>query len=298
MSDSHISMDDLAALANGSIDPMQIGKVSLHLAGCEACRTLAAEILPLDAAAASLIGEATGSDARRPYRYAWLAAAAAVVVVAGAFWWLHGPADASRSHAVVATRPVAAAVPDAIDPPPEWLALQRDRTELRGTAHQGRSHASIVAPDGVIVEELEPLLRWTAPRDAECVVSVFEATRLVATSGALNANQWRVDRALVPGHTYTWQVAIGSGRAPLIIPAPPDPPARFTIVDAAAARRLRALAAKDPANHLSLGIAAARAGLQQRAIEELARVPPGTPAFDAASRLAANIRSWPRGQRM
>ncbi len=148
--------------------------------------------------------------------------------------------------------------------PPLAPELKTVRGTLAGETEE--PGLRIAAPLAPIVRERQPRLAWTSRDPAEGFVVHLE--RL--SSGALlsspplpaAARSWQPPAPLVPGAIYEWQVqAMQGGAAVDQAPKPPEPEARFQVLDAAAEKALR----EATGSELSIGMAYARAGLVQEA---------------------------------
>jgi len=144
--------------------------------------------------------------------------------------------------------------------------LRGDRERRRGK-REGDSELGVVAPLGV-VEDTRPMFRWTSNRDASWVVEVFDASyRRAARSGTLTATRWRPEAPLRRGAVYSWQVFETSSGGESTAPAPPEPPARFRILDERSAAELRD--ARTTRSHLAAALVYAREGILDRAASEM-----------------------------
>ena len=145
----------------------------------------------------------------------------------------------------------------------------------------------VVGPAATVVRGPSPTLRWTAAAaDARYVVTVQGPSGDTFSSPSLDRVEWTPDRPLAAGATYTWQVAASVRGRELIAPLPPEPPARFSVLDAAAATRLGAVRE----SRLVRGILFASAGLMDDAERELGGVGEKDPGFDVAQALVMQLR--------
>lgn len=149
--------------------------------------------------------------------------------------------------------------------PPE---LRRERGTLAGAA-DGTSGLQVTSPLGRIVRERQPRLAWTA-KDPAVDHYVVQLQRLrdgeLISSPALpgTAREWQAPAALTPGGIYEWQVqALRAGETIDQAPRPPEPEARFQVLDAAHEAELRA--AENGRSELGIGMAYARAGMRAEA---------------------------------
>lgn len=280
LEDQHPDLEtELFAYAEGALPPDRSALVAEHLRECARCRE--------DVEDARQLAPRSQPRSRWPMVTVVAASLAAVALL------LMTRDDVQRTPAPHNPVLQTATIPSTAAPTPpryaraEWDALVRDAragkpfalprelTSLRGEAYVLRGvggDAARLVPAGVIVESSRPELQWTAPKNARSVVTIFAGDSEVARSGELQANRWRPDRDLPRGVTYTWQVELRVGDDIQIVPAPPAPPARFRIIDAATAAALDAAKRAHPNDPLLLGLLYARAGLVSDARETLGRV--------------------------
>jgi hypothetical protein len=279
----HPDASSLAAYADGTLhDP----DLQAHIDACPRCREDVADLAEMRAPLAG----------RRP-RFAYAAAAAAAIAIAGgAVLLLRSPREVPRPPARhIAAAPAYAradwndAVRDAVRTgavaPPRILTDLRPPPErLRGS---GRARAAVLSPAGVIVESTRPRFTWTPVARARYVVSVFDGSREVANSGVLTSPSWTPPFSLPRNAALTWQVEARRGAATEILPYAPASPAMFRILDEATAGDLAEAQRRYPNDHLLLGVLYARAGLQQRAEEELR-----ASTSPAAARIREGVGEW------
>jgi hypothetical protein len=142
----------------------------------------------------------------------------------------------------------------------------------------------------VVLVTDRPRFRWHAG-GARAVVSIFDGPRRVARSGLLNVSEWTPDSPLPRGRTYQWQVELRNG-TPHIVPAPPDPPAAFRVMDEPSLQELSAALRERPDDHLLLAVLYARAGARSDAAKELAAYRAAHANDAAARQLAESLQSW------
>ena len=179
-----------------------------------------------------------------------------------------------------------AAVRDAV--PSGKIHLPASLTELRaaGAELAGapiRSDAfRVIAPVGTMTEN--PVLRWSAATGATGYrVNLSGSGGGLITSPLLPANEtrWTPTEILSPNETYEWEVeALRDGELLTKAPAPPEPEARFRVLDAVTMSALAEERAKFGSSHLIMGLTYAKAGLVPEArgeFEQLARENPQSP---------------------
>jgi len=229
----------------------------------------------------------------------WYAVAAAVVIaIIGTIALLvQRPAAPARVVHVVA-RPAARAVLDPvvtqtlnegrIAPPPSLAELLQVDV-ARGTTTDAA--AEPVAPDRVVVSSVRPRFQWHRRSGERSVVRVFHRNEEVGHSTELTGDEWKPAFDLQRGDTYSWQVELTSDGKTRVVPAPPQPPAMFIVLDQAQWNQIEQARATTPTDHLRIGVLAARAGLREDAEKELIEAS-RQPAADA--RIGALIESLQR----
>jgi len=152
--------------------------------------------------------------------------------------------------------------------PPIIAELRPAADVLRGSAV---SNGDVLKPGGEVLESAQPGFTWPAEKGARYVVSVFDEKRHpVAESPELKTPTWTPPSPLARGVVYSWQVEVRKGSDITTLPVPPAPPLRFAVLAEAAQREIDDARRRFPADHLLLGTLYARAGVVQRAREELA----------------------------
>lgn len=272
---------------DGTLDAAGREIVETHLEDCASCR-------------------AEGEDLRRLRRSAprprfvqrWGSVAAALVVVAAGAVLMSRRPPAPEAPPPTRTVPRAAATPAYANP--EWSALVADAVRTRRLPTAGGLEAlrpaadplrgggsgdvGSLSPAGVVVGTARPRFRWVAPDGkATYVVSVYDGSAEVATSGALTATEWTPPSDLPAERTLAWQVEVTGVAQPFVMPAPPAPPALFRVAPAADRAQIEAALARFPNDHLLHAVLYARAGLVAEAEAALQR------AVAAGDRRAGNI---------
>lgn len=237
----------------------------------------------------------------------WLLTAAAVLFAAGlgvvaARFALTGRGDASNPpSSTVAARPDVAGlealteterrlVVDALHrgyaEPPASLARPPSGALMGGPSV--RPAFAPLAPLHTVTIADRPVFRWQALADArEYVVTVTDGRFTPVREGTTRETHWTPAVPLPRGATYRWQVTALRGADSLTAPAPPQPEAAFTVMDAESAQRLQKLTATHPNAHLVRGLLYLHAGARDEAEDELGRVA----ATDAYAPVAATTLS-------
>ncbi len=282
--EEHPDLEDvLFRYADGSLDDLeQRAEVDAHLEHCARCREDVSDAV----AARRSIGQ-------RHRRIPWLVAAAvAAVVVAAALWWPRSEQPMTRPsvHPEWNALLQQARTMRRVDPPPTFRALQVEREILRG--HPAPHAGGTFSPSGTLVETQQPAFRWPAAKHASYVVSIYEKEKEIARSPALLDNRWTAPQPLARGVTYVWQLTVRGTGGVTILPAPPDPPALFTVLGTKDAANLDEARRRFPGDHLLLGVLYARAGVRDRAEEEIGRWIATHPADAVARDLLSSIQGW------
>ena len=270
----HLDADSqLIPYVDGELDEADREVVESHLEDCTLCR---AEVDDLRA-----FREPAVRRGRTFARFVAAFAAGIVLLLAIAIVSRRQPEPVPPATTAEETSPPVTSMevkPAARDP--KWAALVAetvarrrlpypdDLDELTSPNDVLRGHAkpaSTVSPAGIVVDDARPRFSWPAVEGATYVVAVLEGDEVVARSPVLEVEQWRPDRLLRRGRTYTWQVTATRDGTKSIIPAPPAPAARFRIVDDAAHRALHDALAAAPRDRLLHAILYARAGLRENA---------------------------------
>jgi len=303
---AHVEDEELFAFADGTLPPVESEIVASHIEECDLCRDDLADLRRLRAL----------RPPRRTIRWAIAAIAASLAIAFGALL-ITRTNDTPPS--LVERRPLrppnrqrpaaeAAAAPQtAIAPHGRWSTLV-ETALATGIARPAildvvqfpvealRSDEKpetgfTISPMGTAIDDTRPTFRWALPAPMRAVVYVFRDGREVARSPELTATRWKCDRELARGATYRWQVTLGDDER--IIPAPPQPPADFHVIDDAAYAELAEARQQHPGDHLLLGVLYARQGMVGTAESELRSyaVQHPDPKID---RLIRTVRSWKR----
>jgi hypothetical protein len=175
--------------------------------------------------------------------------------------------------------------------PPEVAALRGTRGTLLGP-EADRAAFGVRSPVGTRVRGDRPTFRWQAHPDARrYVVAVFdESLARVARSPAVRGTEWTADVPLRRGRTYLWQVTATTPSGAALAPAPPEPEARFRVLDEREAAELDRALAEAGDSLLARGVALARAGVTGEAEEALAALAAANPDVAVARALLDDLR--------
>jgi hypothetical protein len=289
---------DLTRYVDGTLPFDEQERVEAHLGVCERCSE---DVEDLRAVARSLRPATDFASRRRLF----LAVAATLIVVLTAIVLLRPhptPQSPPSRSTVIRTEPprpaapplkpeweslVAAALRTGRVPMPDGLReIHTSRETVRGEAEPRRD---AVSPAGEVVETDRPVFTWPAPKGAKSVVIIYRDDDQLAVSGTVRGNTWTPSKPLPRGVPLVWQVELRGQGHPRIIPAPPDPPAMFRIIDEASLEDIEAAKRLHPDNDLLIGLLSARAGLRHRAIESLRRHAAKRPE-DA--KLLRSVETW------
>ena len=146
--------------------------------------------------------------------------------------------------------------------PPDLAQLRGDGDALRGP---NGAPAAALAPAGIVVDDTRPRFSWPERRGATYVVLLFDGDEEVARSPELAAAEWRPERPLQRGRTYTWQVEVRRDGRLDVLPPPEAPQARFRIAGEREHRDIEAARRAHPDDALLHAVLYARAGLEAEA---------------------------------
>lgn len=308
---SHLSYEQLLDWTEGQANP----ETREHLALCRSCRADAEDLSKFKtelkkAREPRLLTRA----ARAPF---WLAVAA-VLVLAVSVSLLRTPPPQPRVAALVSLRdgqgsielmpggeirsaqPIPAQygtlVADVLRSGKLELgaratSLERKRGVLMGPggSEQGSGFEPL-GPVATAVLDDRPRFRWRVPAGASGFqVSVFDGDyRKVAESPLLGAIEWRPEKPLERGKTYSWQVTAKLAGRALRFPEPPAPEAVFLVLSAQDAGEVEALRAQG-GGHLLLAAAYARYGLRDLARTEVAALAAQNPSSTLPRQLLESL---------
>ncbi len=271
--------NDLVRFVDGTLPFDEQERVEAHLGVCERCRQ---DVEDLRAVVRSM-RPARDLGPRRLL----LAVAATLLVVLMAILFLRpqpAPGPPSPSTGIRVTPPS-----PPTEPPlkPEWESLvtetlrsgrvlmPRALREIRPSEEtvrtEGQSRRDAISPAGEVIETDRPTFRWPPPKGAESVVFIYRNDDELAVSEPLPGNTWTPSKPLPRGVPLVWQVELRGQGKTKIIPAPPDRPAMFRIIDESSLQEIETAERLHPGNDLLIGLLSARAGLKQRAIDALRR---------------------------
>lgn len=146
---------------------------------------------------------------------------------------------------------------------PANIAVLRGQKSPESGAGDNAAAFGPTTPVGTAVIEARPQFSWTPSAGAtRYSVSVFdERFREVAKSGPLKTTTWTPRRDLPRGRVLGWRITAVSRDQTAISPAPPQPDARFVVLDAATVARLGKERKRLATEPIALGLVLAKAGL-------------------------------------
>jgi len=304
----HPGYEAIEAYVDGTLEPAERARIE-ELA--ELLPAVAEDIADLDAVRRAVGSERAPSRARRNVQWAGVAAAAAAGFVAAV--WIgvrqNEPAPAPQANAA-ATAPASmfagvnvsnderTAVENAmatgkLNIPAAVAALNAKAGTLLGPAAP-RNPFNPVAPVATAVLSTRPTFEWSAGNADSYTITVFDDTFTEVARGArVSGTSWTPSIDLPRGAIYRWQVTAHRASGDITIPVPPQPEARFSIVDAQTAETVRGQRERLAQLPLALGVLMADAGLLVDARAELQRAMEIPATAEAARKL---LEALPRDQ--
>jgi len=123
-------------------------------------------------------------------------------------------------------------------------------------------------------------------------VAIFDANlNAVETSPLLKQPQWKPELMLKRGQVYQWQVTamLAEGKS-VHTPAPPNPEAKFLVLEQEKAGALARFQAEHSQAHLVLGILDAQSGMLAEGMLELQKIPASDADYALAQKLLKSIQ--------
>lgn len=299
----HPGFERLEALVDGRLDDADQEIVATHV---EFCATCAQDLADLTAMRNELAGHTTvvaaSSGQAGAGRWRLMQVAAAVIAVVGIGYFVVSRLQNSTSPATPASTQAQANAPVAPAPAPanpltadeqslvdrvlasgrlEMPAAVRGLSGPVGTLLGGGATASSLvplSPIGTAVLSTAPEFTWQPMRGATSYsIAVFDQQfAQVASADHVTGTSWTPPAALPRGATLAWQITAHFPTGDVLAPAPPQPEARFVVVDDATAAVVTSQRARLADQPLALGVLLAKAGLfldAQHAFERAATQP-------------------------
>jgi hypothetical protein len=179
------------------------------------------------------------------------------------------------------------------------ITLPATLTDLGGSSEElagaPASSGSLraIAPIGMVTETEKPLLRWSAePGATGYRVNLSKSGGELTSSPLLPPGQttWTPAKNLLPNEVYEWEVeALRDGELLAKAPAPPEPEARFRVLDSATRARLEEQRRKFGGSHLVMGLLYAKAGLLAEARTEFEKLARENPQSELPGKLLTGL---------
>jgi hypothetical protein len=149
-----------------------------------------------------------------------------------------------------------------------------------------------LSPIGTAVLSVTPAFAWRPVAGAmSYTVAVYdEQFREVGRSPRITEPSWTPTTALPRGTTLVWQVTAHFENRDVLAPAPPQPEARFLVLDQTTASAIASQQSRLSAQPLVLGVLLAKAGAFDDAARELTRAAERPDTAERATALLANLK--------
>lgn len=284
---SHLSIDDLLRIHDGELFDGELTEMNRHLTDCDQCSAVAREMFGAEASQLPRVVPLASRTSRTMPLLLATAAAIIIVAIGVAFFMRKPPRPIPIAQSPWDQLETSVVREGAIAAPAIVTAVRVNASEqLRGEdlAQPARS----LEPNGIVIDDTRPRFQWHADAGTSVVVSIFDNGAQAGRSESLHADSWTPPNDLRRGAVYQWQLEVTKAGRLHTVPAAPHPPCTFAIVSDDAHRELADAQRRAPADHLLLGILAARAGLRQQALAEFALAD-----SPDARKLAESVRQWP-----
>jgi hypothetical protein len=195
------------------------------------------------------------------------------------------PADLRQTVAHVLTTRRFDASPGLVD------LAETTRRRMRGEDEQADT-VQVLAPRGVVVQSDRPTFRWRALEGAvDYIVRIYDSKlRDIESSGPLAGTEWKVERPLERGVTYSWQIRATKDGKTVVSPKPPAPEARFRVLDEESAAALENAKRLHSSSHLAMGVLYWKHGLIDEAEREFQALVTANPDSPVAAQLLESLR--------
>ncbi|MBV9494520.1 MAG: hypothetical protein JOZ54_09755 [Acidobacteria bacterium] len=226
----------------------------------------------------------------------WIAMATVIAALVFGVLWLprweraRTPQPAKRSERVLDERPEWRSLVDTtlatgrVDAPPILAELRE------GGA---REDAPPLAPIRTVVESDRPRFTWP-PVDGATSYRIDVSTdgSTVALSEPLTDTSWQPSVPFPRGRAYEWRVVATTKTGEVSMPKPTAPHALFAVLSTSAEDEIESARSARPDDKLLLGLLYARAGVVERAEEELRNYAASVPQSAIAARLHRAVAGW------
>jgi hypothetical protein len=305
MKTPHPTGEQLRTFGDGRLAGRALIETARHIAGCSKCAATASEGHDIDTAAAALRADLSATERRAsPWWIAIAAGAGGALLMTG---WLtmhrsipNLPPQRRQIRATTSSTErvewkvlVDTALIDQRIAPPEILReLRPSASSLRAVRRERRMNDAL-KPAGVVVDTDRPAFSWAAVEGAKTYrVLVFAHGEEVARSEPLSVTSWQPSKPLARGGIFEWQVIASTPHGDVVLPPPEAPRALIGVLSAAAAEEIAAARRERPGETLLLGLLYARAGVIDRAEEELRVYAAKNPRSTAANSLLRCVAEW------
>ena len=290
--DSHPGIDALEAYVDGRLSPSERAEIDALAAQSS---IVAEDLADLRAVREHLPVPVGRTNVQWGRIAAGLGIAASVTV---AVWLLNRPVEPPRE-----AEPVAASSLTGDEQARVTAAVAAGRIELPASVSETiRPRGTLLAPQstparfgplgpvGTAVRSSRPTFSWSdAGADAYTIAVFNETFAEIARSPRVVGTSWTPEAELPRGKTFVWQVTAHRGASSDTEPKPPQPEARFAVLDAAVAARIEEQASRLANEPLALGVLYAEAGLLADARAELTRAAETPATAEAARRLLLSL---------
>lgn len=157
---------------------------------------------------------------------------------------------------------------------------------------------AVRTPHGGIIESNRPTLSWN-PLEGATGYKVYlfdeRSQNESVESEIVSGTQWTVPQALKRGHLYRWEVvAYKDGEEIDKAPKPPDPAAKFKVLEEAKALELARARRAFGNSHLTMGVLYANNGLLEEAEREFQALVKANPKNEVARKLLKQVQEITR----
>lgn len=324
-----VTYEELAAWMDDELEPIERREVQLKLGQSPRARAELDDLLRFKAEADRLssaeqqatLSEGAPTNVVPFFSARWaLPLAAALALSGGALWWSaqtrsdrqgyvrlrdngrelritsHSDSGAFQQLPKELRAAVrAAAVAGQVQVPEEIAALAGRRGTLAGAPSAEPLSFRVLSPIATAVRDGKPQFSWTPLANATAyrirVMSLSSGELVASEMIAPSSPTWTPATPFRDGETYEWEVEALNGEQVIAkSPEPPQPEARFAVISAAKGAEFARLREAARGSHLSLGVAAARAGLLDEAASEFTALGRENPHSPTPQRLLAEVQ--------
>lgn len=309
--DEHPAYEVLEALVDGRLEAADLESVQSHVEACPICSEDVADLSGMREVLRASPPRVATAPAWRPYM---VAAASIAAVLIMAVWFNEWGPESSGPSTATATGPVpppareAAAPASALTASEQAIvakAIESGRLELPASVSElagsvgtllgsssEKAPLAPIGPAGTAVLSARPAFSWhPLPGAISYQVTVYdERFTELARSPRLNAPAWTPANDLPSGRTLTWQITAQLATGSVNGPAPPQPEARFRVIDSATAAVIVDQLSRLANEPLGLGVLLANAGLFDEASRVLERAAANGSTRAQAQPLLAELR--------